>query len=76
MPHWQSGLVVLSGRFPGTCTLQDKGGQEPARWMPPNNAIHCQHAMQFIAVLLEYGLAVDGPSVPVLRKVIATCLTG
>jgi hypothetical protein len=52
---------------------QDKGDKEPARWMPPNQAFHCQYAMQFIAVLRGYGLAVDAPSVPVLEQAAATC---
>ncbi len=52
---------------------QDKGDKEPAAWMPPNTAFRCQYAMQFIAVLRGYGLAVDEPSVPVLRGAAATC---
>ncbi|MEH3143435.1 MAG: HNH endonuclease family protein [Mycobacterium kyogaense] len=55
---------------------QDKGDKEPALWMPPNTAFHCQYAMQFIAVLRGYGLPVDAPSVPVLRDAAATCPTG
>ena len=35
---------------------QDKGDHEPAAWMPPNTAFHCQYAMQFIAVLRGYAL--------------------
>ncbi len=52
---------------------QDKGDKEPAVWMPPNAAFHCQYAMQFIEVLRGYGLAVDAPSVPVLQASAATC---
>ncbi|BBY16747.1 HNH endonuclease family protein [Mycolicibacterium litorale] len=55
---------------------QDKGDQEPARWMPPNAAFHCQYAMQFIAVLRGYGLPVDAPSVPALRQATDTCPRG
>ncbi len=55
---------------------QDKGDKEPALWMPPNAAFHCQYAIQFIAVLRGYGLPVDAPSVPVLRDAAATCPTG
>jgi Protein of unknown function (DUF1524) len=54
---------------------QDKGDHEPAAWMPPNAAFHCQYAMQFIAVLRGYGLPVDAPSAPVLRDAAATCPT-
>jgi len=55
---------------------QDKGDKQPAYWMPPNRAFHCQYAVQFIAVLRGYGLPVDGPSVPVLQQGAATCPTG
>lgn len=55
---------------------QDKGDQEPALWMPPNTAFHCQYAMQFIAVLRGYGLPVDAPSVPPLRRAADSCPRG
>jgi hypothetical protein len=55
---------------------EDKSDKEPAVWMPPNNAFHCQYAMQFIAVLRGYGLSVDAPSAAVLRDASATCPTG
>ncbi len=55
---------------------QDKGDQEPADWLPPNAAFHCQYAMQFIAVLRGYALPVDEPSVPVLREAASTCPMG
>lgn len=55
---------------------QDKGDSQPARWMPPNAAFHCQYAMQFIAVSRGYGLAIDAPSSAVLRQAAATCPKG
>lgn len=55
---------------------QDKGDQEPAMWMPPNAAFHCQYAMQFIAVLRGYALPVDAPSVPALRAAAESCPKG
>jgi hypothetical protein len=55
---------------------QDKGDSEPAQWMPPNEAFHCQYAMQFVAVLRGYGLAVDAPSVPALQQAAQTCPSG
>ena len=41
---------------------QIKGDHEPASWMPPNTAFHCQYAVQFIEVLRGYALPVDAPS--------------
>ena len=55
---------------------QDKGDQEPARWMPPNHAFWCQYAVAFVAVLRGYGLPVDVPSAAVLREAAGTCPTG
>ncbi|ORB65038.1 HNH endonuclease family protein [Mycolicibacterium tusciae] len=55
---------------------QDKGDQEPATWMPPNAAFHCQYAMQFIAVLRGYALPVDAPSAVALRGAASTCPVG
>jgi hypothetical protein len=64
-------LIAVAGE-----ANQDKGDQEPATWMPPNGAFHCQYAMQFIAVLRGYALPVDAPSAAVLRNAAATCPTG
>jgi len=55
---------------------QIKGDQEPASWMPPNTAFHCQYAVQFIEVLRGYVLPVDAPSAGVLRQAASTCPTG
>jgi hypothetical protein len=61
-------LLAVSGQV-----NQDKGDLEPALWMPPNTAFHCQYAMQFIAVLRGYRLPVDAPSATVLREAAHTC---
>ncbi|HEX5143887.1 MAG TPA: HNH endonuclease family protein [Mycobacterium sp.] len=55
---------------------QDKSDQEPAAWMPPNEAFWCQYAMQFIAVSRGYGLAVDEASADRLRQAASTCPAG
>jgi hypothetical protein len=55
---------------------QDKGDSQPALWMPPNAAFHCQYAMQFIAVSRGYGLPIDQVSGSVLRQAASTCPTG
>lgn len=64
-------LLAVAGK-----ANQDKGDGEPAVWMPPNVAFHCQYAMQFIEVLRGYQLPVDEPSVPALRAAAATCPAG
>jgi hypothetical protein len=55
---------------------QDKGDQEPARWMPPNRSFWCQYAVQFAEVLRGYTLPVDAASAGVLREAAGTCPTG
>jgi Protein of unknown function (DUF1524) len=55
---------------------QDKGDKEPALWMPPNGAFHCQYAVQFIEVLRGYALPIDAPSVPTLRRAAESCPAG
>ena len=55
---------------------QDKGDDEPAAWLPPNGAFHCQYALQFIEVLRGYTLPVDAPSADALRRAAATCPVG
>ncbi|OBK76510.1 HNH endonuclease family protein [Mycobacterium sp. 1164985.4] len=64
-------LIAVAGN-----ANQDKGDHEPANWMPPNAAFHCQYAIQFIAVLRGYGLPIDAPSAGVLHNAAATCPTG
>lgn len=64
-------LIAVAGQV-----NQDKGDKEPASWMPPNGAFHCQYAIQFIEVLRGYALPVDMPSAQVLRDAAATCPVG
>lgn len=79
---WPEGLRVRFANDPANLIAvagnanQDKGDGEPANWMPPNAAFHCQYAIQFIAVLRGYGLPIDAPSATVLRNAAATCPTG
>ncbi|OBG94432.1 hypothetical protein A5698_16890 [Mycobacterium sp. E136] len=79
---WPEGLRVRFANDPANLIAvagnanQDKGDHEPANWMPPNAAFHCQYAIQFIAVLRGYGLPIDAPSAGVLRNAAATCPTG
>jgi hypothetical protein len=80
--HWTEEMRVRFANDPANLIAvsgganQDKGDQEPARWMPPNTAFHCQYAIQFIEVLRGYALPVDMASATVLRNAAATCPTG
>lgn len=55
---------------------QDKGDSEPAVWMPPNSAFHCQYAVQFVEVLRGYALTIDEASAAALREGAETCPAG
>jgi hypothetical protein len=78
---WPEGLRVRFANDPANLIAvagaanQEKGDSEPGRWMPPNEAFHCQYAVQFIAVLRGYTLPVDAASAEVLRDAAATCPT-
>ncbi|ALG85383.1 HNH endonuclease family protein [Gordonia phthalatica] len=52
---------------------QTKSDYEPARWMPPLRAFHCQYAVAFISVLAAYGLPVDAPSRDTLDEALRRC---
>ncbi|GED98421.1 HNH endonuclease family protein [Gordonia crocea] len=52
---------------------RDKGDREPARWMPPARAFHCQYAQQFVAVLAAYPVLLDEPSARVLAAALRGC---
>ncbi|WP_197380876.1 HNH endonuclease family protein [Mycolicibacterium mengxianglii] len=77
--NWTDELRVRFANDPANLVAVDgpanqaKGDAEPALWMPPNGAFHCQYAIQFIAVMRGYGLPVDAPSVPALQDAAATC---
>ncbi|WFN91739.1 MULTISPECIES: HNH endonuclease family protein [Gordonia] len=61
-------LVAVDG-----ASNQAKSDAEPARWMPPLRAFHCQYAVQFVAVLTAYGLPIDVPSRDILGAVLRSC---
>ncbi|WP_246833354.1 HNH endonuclease family protein [Williamsia sp. 1138] len=61
-------LVAVDGE-----ANQDKSDSAPSRWMPANSGFHCQYAVQFVTVLRTYGLYLDRPSVPVLRRALEKC---
>lgn len=77
--HWTDETRVRFANDPANLLAvegqanQDKGDKEPALWMPPNTAFHCQYAIQFIAVLRGYGLPVDVDSATVLHEAAGTC---
>lgn len=54
----------------------DKGDLPPGEWMPPNAAFGCQYAIQFIAVVRGYHLAVEQLSAKRLRDSAESCPAG
>jgi Protein of unknown function (DUF1524) len=80
--HWPEEMRLRFANDPANLLAvagqanQDKGDAEPALWMPPNAAFHCQYAMQFIVVLRGYALPIDAPSAGVLREAAGRCPIG
>ncbi len=64
-------LIAVDGK-----ANHDKGDLPPGEWMPPNRAFWCQYAVQFIAVLRGYRLALDEPSARELRDATQSCPAG
>lgn len=54
----------------------DKGDLPPGEWMPPNSAFHCQYAIQFVAVIRGYRLALEQLSADRVREAARSCPAG
>lgn len=52
---------------------QVKSDAEPAEWMPTLSGFRCRYSIQFVRVVVAYGLGVDAPSVRVLRQALEQC---
>ncbi|GGF28064.1 HNH endonuclease family protein [Williamsia phyllosphaerae] len=77
--RWDPALRLRFANDPGNLVAvdgpsnQDKSDSPPSVWMPRRTAFACQYAVQFIRVVSTYRLAVDAPSVPVLRRSLRRC---
>jgi len=52
-----------------------KGDRDPARWMPPNPAVHCTYVAAWVAVKYRWGLAIDDDERQKVDSVLASCPT-
>jgi len=50
-----------------------KGARDPAKWMPPNEAFHCQYVMSWVEVKTRWGLLMDPKERSKVRAVLAKC---
>ncbi|KPC87431.1 MULTISPECIES: HNH endonuclease family protein [Streptomyces] len=52
---------------------QEKGDQDPAKWMPPSSGYHCTYARMWIWVKHTYDLTADADEKAALKKALGTC---
>jgi hypothetical protein len=52
---------------------RSKGDKDPARWMPPNAAYHCDYIAAWIAVKVRWGLGMDGEKLRAVAAVRIRC---
>jgi len=53
-------------------TNRSKGDKDPAKWMPPRTAVHCDYVKGWINVKYRYGLAVDSTEKTALQNTLNT----
>ncbi len=61
-------LVAVSSR-----ANRSKGARDPARWMPPNAAHHCEYVRRWVSVKRQWGLRMDAAEAEKIRQVRAGC---
>ena len=52
---------------------RSKGDKDPARWMPPNEAYHCEYLRQWVVVKATWGLSMDEEERSVIQTVLMGC---
>lgn len=50
-----------------------KGARDPAEWMPPDRAHHCEYVRQWVAVKSRWGLGMDPAEEEKVRQVRSEC---
>jgi len=50
-----------------------KGADDPAEWLPPNEAFHCSYARRWIAIKRSWDLSFDSAERRALRNILADC---
>lgn len=52
---------------------RSKGDQDPAEWMPPNPAYHCEYVELWVEAKAAYELTMDRAEADKVRQVLADC---
>ncbi len=52
---------------------RSKSDKDPARWMPPNFAVHCTYVAAWVAVKYRWNLAMDDAERQKVDSVLASC---
>ena len=51
---------------------RQKGADDPAEWLPPNQAYQVEYAQGWVAVKLKWGLTADAREITTLRKILGS----
>lgn len=60
-------LIAVSGS-----ANQSKGARDPAQWLPPNTAHHCEYVRNWTEVKYRYGLSFDEAEKAAIENVLGT----
>jgi hypothetical protein len=61
-------LIAVSGS-----SNQSKSDKDPAEWKPPNTAVHCIYAREWIWVKYTYKLSLQAAEKTALQQLLGTC---
>ena len=68
--HLKTPLHLIAVHGP---TNQSKSDKDPAKWLPPNQAYHCDYVRTWIAIKLEWNLSMDQAEADNIRQVLSSC---
>lgn len=51
----------------------DKGGKDPADWLPPRSSVHCRYVKEWAAVKTRWRLSVDTAEKKALARIAGEC---
>ena len=51
-------------------TNSSKGDKDPAKWMPPNTAYHCEYVRNWVAIKSTYGLSMDSAEAAYIASIL------
>lgn len=65
---YQHSLVAVTAS-----SNRSKSDRDPAQWLPPNSALHCEYGFRWLAVKYRWSLAIDSAEALALGRLAANC---